>query len=46
MTACEMIGGAPRSNAGVRSTSFGILPLFIKLSIPLLISSSVIVGFA
>ena len=34
----------PRSNAGVRSTSFGITLLYIKLYIPQLISFSVIGG--
>jgi hypothetical protein len=37
-------GGAPFSNAGVRSTSFGMMPLFNKLIIPLLMSSSEIGG--
>jgi hypothetical protein len=39
-----MTGGAPFSNAGVRSTSLGIIPLFKRLIIPLLISSSFIGG--
>lgn len=37
-------GALPLSKAGVRSTSFGITPLFSKLYIPSLISFSVIGG--
>lgn len=37
-------GGAPFSKAGVKSTSFGIMPLFSKVIMPLLISSSEIGG--
>ena len=40
----HITGGAPFSNAGVRSTSLGIIPLFSKLIMPLLISSSEIGG--
>jgi hypothetical protein len=37
-------GGAPRSNAGVRSTSFGMIPLLRRFIIPSFMSSSVIGG--
>lgn len=37
-------GGAPFSKAGVRSTSLGMIPLFKRLIIPLLMSSSDIGG--
>lgn len=40
----HITGGAPFSNAGVKSTSLGMIPLFSKLIIPLLMSSSVIGG--
>jgi len=41
---CELSAALPRSKAGVRSTSFGITPLFSKLYIPSLISFSVMGG--
>ncbi len=37
-------GAFPRSNAGVKSTSFGITPLLIRLYIPSRMSFSVIGG--
>jgi hypothetical protein len=39
-----MTGGAPFSKAGVKSTSLGIIPLFKRLIMPLLMSSSEIGG--
>ena len=41
---CVLKGAFPRSNAGVKSTSFGITPRFSKLYIPSLMSFSVIGG--
>ena len=39
-----MTGAEPFSNAGVKSTSFGTIPLLSKVIIPLSMSSSVIGG--
>ena len=37
-------GAAPFSNAGVRSTSLGMMPLFKRFIMPLSMSSSVMGG--
>ena len=40
----KVTGAAPFSNAGVKSTSLGIIPLFKRVIMPFFISSSVIGG--